>query len=84
MTLTRHLHPEAASELLEAAAWYEAERAGLGGDFLAEVGVTERRGLDWPEAAPAFPRWDDLPGYEAPACAYSRIAWSITSLTPVG
>ena len=61
MTLTRHIHPEAASELLEAAERYQAERAGLGGDLLSEVEVTERRVLDWPEAAPVFPGWDELP-----------------------
>ncbi len=61
MTLKRRIHPEAALELAEAAEWYEAERADLGGDFLSEVGVTERRVLDWPEAAPVFPGWDELP-----------------------
>lgn len=61
MRLTRSIHPEAAAELLEAAEWYETERTDLGRDFLSEVGATERRVLDWPEAAPVFPGWDGLP-----------------------
>jgi hypothetical protein len=61
VTLTRRVHPEAASELSEAAEWYETERTGLGGDFLSEVRAAEQRALDWPEAAPVFPGWDELP-----------------------
>lgn len=34
------LHPAAAEEAEEAAAWYEAERAGLGSDFLEELKAT--------------------------------------------
>ncbi|MGP5050836.1 type II toxin-antitoxin system RelE/ParE family toxin [Brachybacterium sp. JB7] len=61
MTLTRRIHPEAASELFEAAEWYEAARTDLGDDFLSEVGATEWQVLDWPEAARVFPGWNELP-----------------------
>ncbi|MGO1318638.1 MAG: hypothetical protein ACTII7_08815 [Galactobacter sp.] len=37
MTLTRRIHPEAAAELSESAAWYETERVAFDSDFLAEV-----------------------------------------------
>ena len=57
MTLTRRIHPEAASELLEAAKWYQAEQHGLGDDFMAEIEETVLEMLGWPHAAPAFPGW---------------------------
>lgn len=61
MTLALWVHPEAAAELLEAAQWYETERATLGDDFHAEIRATEQHVLDWPEASPVFPDWDEIP-----------------------
>src|SRR5699024_6535684 len=61
VTLTRRIHPEAASELLEAAKWYQAEQHGLGDDFMAEVEEAVLGILDWPHAAPAFPGWNEEP-----------------------
>lgn len=37
MSLSLYVHPEAAAEAGEAAAWYEAQRAGLGLEFLGAV-----------------------------------------------
>lgn len=61
MTLTRRIHPEAASELLEAARWYEAQQQHLGDDFMAEVENAVLDVFDWPRAAPVFPGWDEEP-----------------------
>ena len=58
------LHPEAESELLHAAAWYEAERVGLGDEFLAHV----YRWFDVILASPnQWPRWPDTPAELDPA-----------------
>lgn len=83
MTLARRLHPEAGSELLEAAEWYEAERPGLGGDSLSEVGVAELRVLDWPESAPVFLGWDEFPVVRSARLRVPLIVCSTTSPIPV-
>nr|WP_233613429.1 type II toxin-antitoxin system RelE/ParE family toxin [Leucobacter edaphi] len=59
--MTRRVYPEAASELLAAAEWYERARTNLGDDFLSEVEDAERDVLDRPEAARVFPGWAELP-----------------------
>ena len=41
--------PAAEDEFLEAVAWYEADRAGLGAEFLAEVERATRRIVSFPE-----------------------------------
>jgi plasmid stabilization system protein ParE len=52
------LSPEAVDELVEAAAWYMAQRSGLEVEFLSEV----ERLLPLIETSPAsFPRLLDLP-----------------------
>lgn len=61
MTLSLSIHPEAESELLEAAQWYEQERPYLGDAFISEVRSAERRVLDWPESAPVLPDWEGSP-----------------------
>jgi plasmid stabilization system protein ParE len=53
------LHPEARAELRAAALWYEEQRPGLGGEFVAEVAAV----LDRIAVAPqSFPLW---PGVSA-------------------
>ena len=48
------LHPEARAELASAAFWYDEQRIGLGGEFLAEVAEILQR----IESSPgSFPRW---------------------------
>ena len=42
------LSPEAEAELVEAFAWYDGQRAGLGSEFLAEVARVLRRIEDAP------------------------------------
>jgi plasmid stabilization system protein ParE len=44
--------PEAQSELLDARAWYEAERDGLGATFAAAVEATVTSILENPQAYP--------------------------------
>lgn len=61
MRLTRSIHPEAASELREAARWYEVEQQDLGDNFMAEIEDAVRNVLDWPRAAPVFPGWNEEP-----------------------
>lgn len=51
------IHPEASAELEAAAMWYE-ERAGLGGEFLAEA---ERAVALIEEAPEAWPAWAKAP-----------------------
>jgi len=40
MTVAVHLRPEAEKDLADAAAWYEAQRPGLGQEFLDEALAT--------------------------------------------
>ena len=61
MTLALRVPPEAAAELLGAAERYETELASLGADFLTEIRITEQHILDWPDASPVFPGWEELP-----------------------
>ena len=57
------LHPEAEVELYEAAAWYDDQRPGLGGDLLAEM----TRWLDVIAEAPwTWPKWPDAPDLDPP------------------
>jgi len=52
MTSSTRFHPEAEREFLEAASFYDLQRAGLGGDFFDEV----QRALRVVETSPeAFP-----------------------------
>ena len=44
------LEPEARADLAEAFVWYEAQRLGLGSEFLAEVAIVLERIEDLPEA----------------------------------
>lgn len=48
------LHPEARAEVRAAARWYEERRAGLGNEFVGEIGITFTR-LE--EAAERYPVW---------------------------
>lgn len=50
MTLPVRFESEAASELEEAVAWYEAQHAGLGAELLAAVDPVVEDVGRWPEA----------------------------------
>ncbi len=50
------LHPEARAELRSAALWYDEQRSGLGGEFIAEVSAALVRIGEAPESYPAWPR----------------------------
>lgn len=41
--LTPKRHPLVRADMAEAYAWYEAERPGLGGEYLTELRATYRR-----------------------------------------
>jgi len=45
-------HKAAETELDEAAAWYEGQREGLGGEFIAAVDAKIDRIMEAPEAGP--------------------------------
>jgi hypothetical protein len=47
-----HIRPEAELDILEAAIWYENERAGLGFEFEAELGEIYRRIVENPSQFP--------------------------------
>lgn len=47
-------HPAARAELRAAMRFYEAQRKGLGGDFLDEVNSSVRRVQELPESYPVF------------------------------
>jgi toxin ParE1/3/4 len=52
------IHPQAEAELLHGATWYEAERVGLGDEFLAHL----YRWFEVIVASPnQWPRWPDTP-----------------------
>lgn len=61
MTFIKREHPEARAELREAAFWYDDQQLYLGDDFHDAIEVTIQRVLDWPQAAPVFPGWCELP-----------------------
>ncbi len=52
MSLPLIIRPEAEADLAEAFAWYEAQRAGLGVELLAEVRATLERVCKGPERYP--------------------------------
>lgn len=43
------MRPEAEHEIMDAAFWYDGQRAGLGDEFLDAVRVAGRRALEAPE-----------------------------------
>lgn len=53
---TVQFHEEAEAELISAARFYEAQREGLGGEFLMSVSRTYGRLADLPEAGAPFGR----------------------------
>lgn len=61
MSRRASFQPEAASELREAALWYEARRSGLGLAFLAAVESAIQTIVAWPDTgALVSPAIDDL------------------------
>ena len=60
MSLRRVLLPEAADELVEAVAWYEERRPGLGAAFFSAVDAGMARVCEDPVLAP---RWPGMPRY---------------------
>ncbi len=72
-------HADAAAELEAAAAWYERERPGLGGDLLDEIA----HGLDAIAATPAA--WPGVPGQRsAHRFLLSRFPYSIVYVLDAG
>ncbi len=60
MSLRRVVLPEAVEELLDAVAWYEERRAGLGAELFGVVDA----GMVWVCSSPmAGAAWPDLPRY---------------------
>jgi plasmid stabilization system protein ParE len=55
---TLELTPEAGAEFVEAAAWYEAQRAGLAARFVADFHAAATRACELPAS---FPRLLDVP-----------------------
>jgi toxin ParE1/3/4 len=51
---------EAEAELREAEAWYEAQRHGLGSEFLVAIGEAMDRLTSWPQLAPLIAAEDAL------------------------
>ena len=49
------LHPEARAELRAAAFWYDEQRPGLGGEFVAEVTAVLERIAATPNSFPLWP-----------------------------
>ena len=67
MTLPFHIENEAVGELEEAAAWYEQQRSGLGGEFLEAVDDALAFIARWPDAGTPVPDVPpDLPVRRAP------------------
>lgn len=56
MSLEALLRPEARHELAAASEWYEARKAGLGGDFLDEFLAAIGRIEDHPKSCPVIDR----------------------------
>ncbi len=56
MTRQVRVRPEAEEDLEEAAAWYEQQRLGLGGEFLDEVLGTFRKMSEQPASYPVLHR----------------------------
>lgn len=56
MNLPIRVRREATQDLEEAAAWYEAQRAGLGQEFLDEVRRSLRRVAEHPDLYPPMHR----------------------------
>lgn len=55
------LHPEAQQELDSAALWYDAQRPGLGEEFLDAISATFIRILDSPASFPTWPNVGSAP-----------------------
>lgn len=61
MSFAKDYHPNASTELIAAAQWYETEQSGLGADFLVKAEEAVQQIFDWPNMAPVFPGWDREP-----------------------
>jgi plasmid stabilization system protein ParE len=74
MSLPVVLRPAADQEFEDAAQWYESQRAGLGGDFAAEVRQVFDTISNYPER---FPLADgdirEAPVARFPYCVYYRV-----------
>ena len=55
MSLRRVVLPEAAEELVDAVAWYEGRRPGLGAEFFGEVDAGMERVMTSPSSAAPWP-----------------------------
>lgn len=81
MSLHILLEPEAASEVEDAAHWYEGQHPGLGLRFVTAVDMTIRHIGTWPGAAPRMPGLpEDLPVRRAPVNGFPyHVAYLATS-----
>jgi plasmid stabilization system protein ParE len=71
MSLAFRIEPEAASELEEAAVWYDQQRLGLGAEFLEAIDATLERIVRWPHAAPRVRGVAaDVPARRAPVARF--------------
>jgi plasmid stabilization system protein ParE len=56
VSLQVHFRPEAETDVSEAAAWYESQKAGLGAQFLDEIAITCKSISENPEMYPIVHR----------------------------
>jgi hypothetical protein len=73
--VTVQVLPQAWKEAVEAAAWYDGKRSGLGDDFLDEVDQSLARIEQGPQS---FPRWESYTGRrEIHCCRLSRFPYAV-------
>lgn len=61
MTFVPDDHPEARNEYLDAIAYYDQQRIGLGGELLDRFEHAVQEILENPESWPKLPDWDSEP-----------------------
>ena len=73
--MTVQVLPQAWKEAVEAAAWYDRKRSGLGDDFLEEVNQSLARIEQNPQS---FPRWESYTGHrEIRCCRLDRFPYAV-------
>ena len=61
------IHPDAQSEIIEAADWYDQHSAGLGDDLMAEVDAALETIMERPHVSPT---WQGAPSLSPPVQRY--------------